>query len=275
MKELVEGCKVELQKQAKTKFEFFERMIEEVQENSGIKTQEKIDGNMKILQTNFDLKMQNFEQNLQKVQQHFLQREKKSNFPSTDQGADDEIERKNTNQILMDQLERELSQAPSKDQGADEKCVQNWKRLKALTIDDIKKYWHKAELEVKRPEDEQAEEFDLSECEFTTWETNDSLYIGTRKKDSDRPIKHGVVREIMADGNIFEATFKNGQMHGIGRVINKERILVQIFSSEKHGDRSLGLVLKQFRIGESTKRADLFLYYENGKKELLEDYQAE
>jgi hypothetical protein len=160
---------------------------------------------------------------LQTIQQRLLKHEKEGNCH--------EIEHKNTNQILMDQIERELSQAPSVDQGTKEKCVQNWKRLKPLTIEDIKKYWHKAELEVNQPQDELAEEFDLSGCEFTTWEKNGSLYIGTRKKDSDHTIKHGVVRQITNDGMIFEATYKNGLIHGIGRIIKEQTINVQIYAS--------------------------------------------
>jgi len=205
-------------------------MIEEVQDkflsqkNSDI----NINGNYKYywevhsenLQSNIDLKMQSFEQKLQTIQQRLHKYEK--------EGNSHEIERKSTNQILIDQIERELSQAPSIDQGANEKCVQNWKRLKPLTIDDIKKYWHKAELEVNQPQDELAEEIDLSDCEFTTREKNGSLYVGTRKNDSDHTIKHGVVRQITNDGMIFEATYKNGSLHGIGRVIKEQTIQIQI-----------------------------------------------
>ena len=100
---------------------------------------------------------------------------------------------------------------------ANEAAVENWKRLKPLSLQEWENHWQLAE------QDGPQENFlNDGAVEYAAWEHYGKTCYGMRKKLTKK--RHGIVRIVEPNGPIIEATYKDGALHGMYRRTDKDGV---------------------------------------------------
>ena len=73
--------------------------------------------------------------------------------------------------------------------------------------------------------------FDLDNAEFATWRQYSKDCSGMRHLFTR--FKHGIVRRVDENGNIWEGSYKGDKMHGINRLLYCDKIWIKV-SKEGH-----------------------------------------
>ena len=71
---------------------------------------------------------------------------------------------------------------------------------------------------------------DFSSCQYEEWEEQGKYRFGMRHKETKK--RHGIVRVVEPNGKIYEATYKDGKMHGMYRWICDGEIRFQLLQEE-------------------------------------------
>ena len=97
-----------------------------------------------------------------------------------------------------------------------------WRQLRHLDLLDFKYYWEKLQ--------ELGPLIDPVESYFDVWEVNGIQFLGMRHRETGE--KHGVVREVVPEYGIIEASYKNGQVNGLQRHVYSDRALVCLIKDD-------------------------------------------
>ena len=92
--------------------------------------------------------------------------------------------------------------------------------MKPLTIEIFEEYWHLVEVTGGKENS-----LPWPDLIYDEWESEFAgKCFGTRHRLSGE--KHGIVRWILPNGCIEESTWKNGQWHGLSRIIESDEIKI-------------------------------------------------
>ena len=99
-----------------------------------------------------------------------------------------------------------------------------WTKMKILTIPFFERYWRQVEPFLPM--------IDLDLTKYAEWATSDGTFnFGMRHKFNGK--MHGIVRRINKNGDIVEASWKHGKMHGFSRYITSLVVYVRLWKDGK------------------------------------------
>ena len=77
--------------------------------------------------------------------------------------------------------------------------------------------------------------FDAAKCHWhESLEEDFSRYTGMWLNRTDGSLierPHGIVREIWPNGWIFEGTYKNGSWHGLNRIVEANKVIINLYKN--------------------------------------------
>ena len=110
------------------------------------------------------------------------------------------------------------SMLASPPEGAKEACLIIWRSLKPLNIEEMLKFWTLI--------DKNSSMMDPDNALYAEWDEYGKKRFGMRHRSTGT--RHGIVRVVEPNGNVYEATYKQGKMHGLYRWITENEIRLQL-----------------------------------------------
>jgi hypothetical protein len=120
-------------------------------------------------------------------------------FPELPRFADSET------QTLDENRQRLIKMLESEPEFASDKALENWKNMEPLTIEEI----------ITKSNTD----FDLyaGDLEYKRHDHENIHAVGLFKKGTQT--KHGIVRRVYNNGEVYEGMYYNNQLHGYARVL--------------------------------------------------------
>lgn len=98
-----------------------------------------------------------------------------------------------------------------------------WRQLRHMSLLTFKKYWDLFE--------DSCPLFDEENAYFHVWEHEGIKISGMRHKETGE--RHGICREILPSYGVVEASYKNGKINGIQRLIFEDKVIFCLLKEGK------------------------------------------
>ena len=120
-------------------------------------------------------------------------------------------------------LEKQVNKMLSSDPvGASAASLAIWRRIKPLTVAQLKQFWHKFSSQDMLDDG----------LEYREWQEGNQKCFGTVNRISGK--QHGIVRKVQLNGQIFELTYKDGWQHGMERKVANDKVYIEAYKEGEH-----------------------------------------